>query len=144
MKYNHILPLQIRFNDVDKFGHVNNTVYFQFFDTAKTDYIYEVCPHVDWSREAIMVAHIECDFIAQVMGDDRIAVRTRVSHIGTKSFRLMQEVFDMGTGEVKCRCMSVMVAYDLMKHCSMAIPEQWKEAIGRFENGGSVRQALAS
>ena len=28
--YRHVLPLQIRFNDVDKFGHVNNTVYFQF------------------------------------------------------------------------------------------------------------------
>jgi len=32
--YRHVLPLQIRFNDVDKFGHVNNTVYFQFYDTA--------------------------------------------------------------------------------------------------------------
>ena len=39
IQFHHVLPLQIRFNDVDKFGHVNNTVYFQFYDTAKTDYI---------------------------------------------------------------------------------------------------------
>ena len=32
--FRHVLPIQIRFNDVDKFGHVNNTVYFQFYDTA--------------------------------------------------------------------------------------------------------------
>jgi acyl-CoA thioester hydrolase len=28
IEYHHVLPVQIRFNDVDKFGHVNNTVYF--------------------------------------------------------------------------------------------------------------------
>ena len=50
--FRHIIPLQIRFNDVDKFGHVNNTVYFQFYDTAKTDYIATVCKGVDWERLA--------------------------------------------------------------------------------------------
>ena len=54
--YRHVLPLQIRFNDVDKFGHVNNTVYFQFYDTAKTDYIATVCKGVDWERLASMVS----------------------------------------------------------------------------------------
>ena len=56
--YRHVLPLQIRFNDVDKFGHVNNTVYFQFYDTAKTDYIATVCKGVDWERLAIVVVKI--------------------------------------------------------------------------------------
>ena len=50
IQFHHVLPLQIRFNDVDKFGHVNNTVYFQFYDTAKTDYIASVCKGVDWER----------------------------------------------------------------------------------------------
>lgn len=56
--YRHILPIQIRFNDVDKFGHVNNTVYFQFYDTAKTEYFATVCEDVDWERVAIVVAKI--------------------------------------------------------------------------------------
>ena len=30
IQFNHTLPIQLRFNDVDKFGHVNNTVYFSF------------------------------------------------------------------------------------------------------------------
>ena len=29
-EFHNVVPLQIRFNDVDKFGHVNNTIYFQF------------------------------------------------------------------------------------------------------------------
>ena len=34
--FHHTLPIQLRFNDVDKFGHVNNTVYFSFYDLGKT------------------------------------------------------------------------------------------------------------
>lgn len=30
--FHHTLPIQLRFNDVDKFGHVNNTVYFSFYN----------------------------------------------------------------------------------------------------------------
>lgn len=36
--FHHALPIQLRFNDVDKFGHVNNTVYFSFYDLGKTEY----------------------------------------------------------------------------------------------------------
>jgi acyl-CoA thioester hydrolase len=133
IEYHHVLPVQIRFNDVDKFGHVNNTVYFQFYDTAKTDYIAKVCPNVNWEKEAIMVVHIETDFLAQIVGSCNIGVRTAVSHIGHKSFNLTQEVFDLDTNEVKCTCLSVMVAYDLEKHQSMLLPQSWIDAIRDFE-----------
>ena len=42
-EFHNMVPLQIRFNDVDKFGHVNNTIYFQFYDSGKTDYVSTVC-----------------------------------------------------------------------------------------------------
>ena len=48
--YKHSLPIQLRFNDVDKFGHVNNTVFFSFYDLGKTEYFTDVCPHVDWDK----------------------------------------------------------------------------------------------
>ncbi len=36
--YKHQFDVQLRFNDVDLFGHVNNSVYLQFFDLAKYNY----------------------------------------------------------------------------------------------------------
>ena len=42
-EFHNVVALQIRFNDVDKFGHVNNTIYFQFYDSGKTDYVSTVC-----------------------------------------------------------------------------------------------------
>lgn len=131
--FHHTLPVQIRFNDVDKFGHVNNTVYFQYYDTCKTEYLAQVCPNVDWEKEGIIVVHIEANFIAQIFGSDHIAVQTAVSKIGKKSFHLVQQVVDVGTNEVKCVCTSVMVAYDLANHCTMMMPQSWIEAMCRFE-----------
>ena len=61
-----MVPLQIRFNDVDKFGHVNNTIYFQFYDSGKTDYVSTVCKGFDWGRYAIFVVKIEVDSATRV------------------------------------------------------------------------------
>ena len=36
--FHHTLPLQLRFNDVDLLGHVNNSVYFAFYDLGKSRY----------------------------------------------------------------------------------------------------------
>ncbi len=131
--FHHTLPIQLRFNDVDKFGHVNNTVYFSFYDLGKTEYFASVCPGVNWEKDGIVVVHIEADFLAQIFGSDHIAVETAVSEIGTKSFSLVQRVINTETGEVKCVCKSVMVTFDLENHISMPLSKEWVDAICRFE-----------
>ena len=131
--FRHILPLQIRFNDVDKFGHVNNTIYFQFYDTAKTDYIATVCKGIDWGHLAIMVVKIEAEFMAQIKADSRIAGRTRVVKIGNKSFHLEQDVIDVDTQEVKSHCISVMVLYDLENQKTIPLPDEWRRAVSTYD-----------
>ena len=131
--FRHVMPIQIRFNDVDKFGHVNKTVYFQFYDTAKTDYIGMVCKGLDWERMAIVVVKIEAEFVSQIRSDDHIAARTRVTKMGNKSFHMEQDIIDTDTQEVKCRCVSVMVFFDLAGQQSMPIPDVWRQAIRRYE-----------
>lgn len=133
IEFNHTLPIQLRFNDVDKFGHVNNTVYFSFYDLGKTEYFASVCPEVDWEKDGIVVVHIEVDFLSQIYASDRIAVQTAVTEIGTKSFHLVQRGIDTATAEVKCVCTSVMVAFDITEHASKPLADEWIEAICRFE-----------
>ena len=132
-EYHHVMPLQIRFNDVDKFGHVNNTVYFQFYDTAKTDYISTVCKGVDWEHIAIVVVKIEAEFLSQIKGDSHIAGRSRVVKIGNKSFHLEQDIIDTDTQEIKSRCFSIMVLYDLDKQQTIPLPDEWRHAISSYD-----------
>ena len=132
-EYRNVVPLQIRFNDVDKFGHVNNTIYFQFYDSGKTDYVSSVCKDFDWDQYAIFVVKIEVEFFAQIKVADRIAVRTRTVHLGNKSFRLEQEIIDIDTQEVKSRCLSILVLYDLEQKQSIPLPDAWRQAIRDYD-----------
>ena len=36
--FKHLTDIQIRFNDIDMLGHLNNTMYFSYFDIGKADY----------------------------------------------------------------------------------------------------------
>lgn len=133
IKFHHTLPIQLRFNDVDKFGHVNNTVYFTYYDLGKTEYFASVYPGVDWEKDGMVVVHIEANFISQITAASNVAVQTAVVEIGNKSLTIVQQVIDTKTQEVKCLAKSIMVAFDLEAHDSKEIPEDWKEAICAFE-----------
>ena len=140
-QFHHTLPIQLRFNDVDKFGHVNNTVYFCYYDLGKTEYFASVCPNVNWEKVGIVVVHIDADFTAQIYGTDHIAVQTAITEIGTKSFTLLQRAIVKSSGEVKCECRTTLVMYDLLTKEPTPIPDHYKNAICQYE--GKTLEELA-
>lgn len=141
LEYKHTAPIQLRFNDIDQFGHVNNSIYFSFYDLGKTEYFSTVIPEMDWRRYGIVIVHVEVDFLAQIFGNEPISVQTAITEIGNKSFKLSQRVIHNDTEEVKCICESTMVAFDLVKRESIPVPDEWIEAICKFE-GRDVRTGL--
>lgn len=93
------MPAQIRFCDVDQFGHVNNSVYFALYDLAKTTYVKDVLgDSVDWRRMGIVVANINANFLLPVFFDDKIKIETSTVHLGNKSFTLLQRAVTESTG----------------------------------------------
>lgn len=129
------MPAQIRFCDVDQFGHVNNSVYFALYDLAKTTYVKDVLgDSVDWRRMGIVVANINANFLLPVFFDDKIKIETATVHLGNKSFTLLQRAVTEDTGEVKCECKTVMVMFDLKEKQPMLIPDEFKAIIRNYEN----------
>ena len=129
------MPAQIRFCDVDQFGHVNNSVYFALYDLAKTTYVKDVLgDSVDWRRMGIVVANINANFLLPVFFDDKIKIETATVHLGNKSFTLLQRAVTEDTGEVKCECKTVMVMFDLKEKQPMQIPDEFKAIIRDYEN----------
>lgn len=134
IKFNHIIPIQLRFNDFDALGHVNNSVYFSFFDLGKTSYFNEVLPEVNVNREVgVVIGHIEVSFLLPVYPGENVAVETAVVEIGNKSFKLLQHLVDLETNEVKCICHTVMVCFDANTKTTRPISEQWRKAMAEFE-----------
>lgn len=130
----HTVPIQLRFNDTDALGHVNNSTYFSFYDLGKSEYFRTVRGSSIFEHEIdIVVAHAEVDFIEPVFLTDEIAVQTKVSHIGTKSFSLEQQILDLHSGSIKCKCTTIMVGYDFKNKRTIPISKEWRRCIGKYE-----------
>lgn len=130
--YHHTMPIQLRFMDGDQFGHVNNSLYFQYYDTAKVDYFRAVLPEL-MDRYAIVVVHIEADFMHQVFTSDKVEVETAIIHIGHKSFTFQQRLVDAETKEEKCVGRTIMVVFDKEKNETVPFQQEWIDAISRYE-----------
>lgn len=128
------LPLQLRFNDVDVLGHVNNTVYFSFYDTGKANYFTEVFGRkMDWHHIETVIANIDCAYIAPIYFSEHIEVLTTCISISEKSFRLLQMIRETETGQVKSICETVMVSFDPETGKTQPLSSDWKNRIIEFE-----------
>ncbi|MCM1348974.1 MAG: acyl-CoA thioesterase [Firmicutes bacterium] len=111
--FRHSYPVQVRFSDIDMLGHVNNNVYLSMFDLAKINYFHTLIGRpVAVPDLCMVVAHIDCDFLAPSFLGDDLKVWTQVTYIGEKSLKLEQRLVNNATGEVNCIARTVMVGYD--------------------------------
>ena len=131
--FHHELPAQLRWSDVDQFGHVNNNVYFSLYDMCKTRYFLDVAGEDIFQRITIVVANINANFIAPIYYPDEIVIQTTMERIGRKSFTLLQRAINARTREVKCECRTIMVCYDREQGYTILMPDDVRQKIAEFE-----------
>lgn len=132
--FRHRMPAQLRFSDVDRFGHVNNSVYFSLFDMCKTRYLHDVIGTDIFDRMAPVVVHIEANFMSPVLFPDEIVIDTSIIKIGTKSFTLVQRAVNKRTDEVKCVCETVMVMMDTTTNKSVDVGDEFRNKVMEHEH----------
>lgn len=134
--FRHRIDLQMRFNDIDILGHLNNTVYFSFYDTGKAYYLEAVNRgRMNWQHVESVIANVDCAFIAPTFFGEQLEICTRCEHMGEKSLTLFQMILNKETKEVKSVCRTVMVAYDPDTKVSTSLPEHWRSGIDLYERG---------
>lgn len=132
--FRNACPVQIRFNDVDVLGHVNNTIYFTFYDTGKACYFEAVKgKKMEWKDVDTVIANVNCAFIAPIFFGEQIEVLTSCLSVHDKSFRLLQVIRECNTGEIKSVCETVMVSFDPATGKSRSLPDQWRKMLCEFE-----------
>ena len=92
-------PVATRWADNDMFGHLNNAVYYQLFDTAINGWI---AAHVDCdpvrTPELGVVAESGCRFLGELAFPDRLAVGLAVTRLGRSSVTYRLAVFRIPDG----------------------------------------------
>ena len=123
-------PIQMRFADVDMLGHVNNVNQQHYFDLGKNEFFAEVLdmkPY--WKAEGLIIVATNSTYASQIRMDEPIAVRTRITKIGHKSFTLHQQIVNTQNGQLKTECTTVLVAFNFELQHSVELPSLWRDLL---------------
>ena len=132
--FRHRTSLQVRFRDIDAFGHVNNAVFFSYVELARIRYLLDVLEvEADFSTLPLILARVELDFRAPVYFDDELEVETRVGRIGNTSFAMSHRVTAGADRHLVAEVETVLVTYDYGAARPIRVPDEWRAKVGAHE-----------
>ncbi|MFT4970245.1 MAG: acyl-CoA thioester hydrolase, partial [Chitinophagales bacterium] len=81
--FKYKFPLQMRWNDLDALGHVNNALFITYFETARGRYMLEACPGWDWRKQMFLIGNVNASFQKELLLDaSNPQVWMRTSKVG--------------------------------------------------------------
>lgn len=128
-------PQQVRWGDMDAFGHVNNTTYFTYCESARMRYFRAA--GLGELRAAPPVGpaavNANCNFLRQLHAPDELDVGVRVREIGRSSFTFEYGIFRRGEDQLVAYGSSVVVWVDYAAGRSVALPESLRRRISEID-----------
>jgi acyl-CoA thioester hydrolase len=115
--------IQVRFNDTDMLGHLNNTAYALYAEQARVEFFRSL----GMGRITLILAHISLDFRKQVTFGDKVHVITTVAKVGNSSVTLLQNVF--ANSELSAEIKSVVVLFDYEAQKPKVVPSELRERL---------------
>ncbi|PDH43832.1 MAG: thioesterase [Flavobacteriales bacterium MED-G15] len=98
--YKKFYPVTTRWMDNDLFGHINNVVYYSFFDTAVNRFLIETdCFKIKDNPLVFYVVHSSCNFASSLAYPDEIEAGLMVKKVGNSSVTYGVSVFKKGVSE---------------------------------------------
>ena len=131
--YRHFQPITTRWHDNDIYGHVNNVVYYSYFDSAVNTYLIE-CGGLDIHAGAVVgfVVSSSCDYFASITFPERIEVGLRVGKLGNSSVQYELAIFKHGEEQACAAGRFVHVFVDRDSNRPVGIPESLRAALARL------------
>jgi acyl-CoA thioester hydrolase len=108
---------QIRWSDMDAFGHVNNARYLTLFEEARTELVARVAGSqgLDGMMTGVVVSRHEIDYLRPIdYQPDPVRIEVWIIDVRNASFVVAYELFDHDDGAVVARARTRMVPYDLV------------------------------
>ncbi|WP_271409684.1 acyl-CoA thioesterase [Pseudomonas sp. Q1-7] len=131
--YRHFQPITTRWHDNDIYGHVNNVVYYGYFDSAVNAYLIER-GGLDIHEGGVVgfVVSSSCDYFASIAFPDRIEVGLRVGKLGNSSVQYELAIFRQGEDEACAAGRFVHVFVDRESNRPVPIPEPLRTALAEL------------
>jgi acyl-CoA thioester hydrolase len=132
-EYRHFLPIPTRWMDNDVYGHVNNVVYYSYFDTVINSYLIEV-GGLDIAGGGVIGLCVEshCAYLRPVAFPEHIDAGLRVAHLGRSSVRYEIGIFAKDLDEPCAHGWFVHVFVDRATRRPAALPDGIRAALEKL------------
>jgi acyl-CoA thioester hydrolase len=127
--YKAFRPISTRWSDNDVYGHVNNVVYYSWFDTAVNAYLIEQgVLDIQGGSTIGLVVETQCNYFASLAFPQAVQAGIRVAKLGTSSVRYEVGIF--GEGEfTAAKGHFIHVYVDQTTRKPVALPSDLKKVL---------------
>ena len=128
--YRHFRAISTRWMDNDAYGHVNNVVYYSYFDTVVNHYLLEQGV-LDIARGPVigLVVETRCNYFGSIAFPDMVHAGLRVAHLGSSSVRYDIGVFRNDEALASAQGHFVHVYVDRISRRPVALPGELRTAL---------------
>ncbi len=127
-EYSRFLTLTTRWADNDAYGHLNNVVYYEFFDTAVNQLLIEAgVLDIATSPVIGLVVETHCNYFSSLAYPQKVEAGVRVAHLGSSSVRYEIGLFAEGQDSAAAQGHFIHVYVDRVTQKPVALPESLRE-----------------
>ena len=130
-----VIELPVQWGDQDALGHVNNVIFFRWWESSRIAYAERVgvLRQQPDSTLTTVLASVKCDFRKQLTYPDRLLIGARLGRVGNSSFAVEHRLVSEKLNEVAAEAVSTMVLFDLSKQQTLRVPESIRVAMRSLE-----------
>lgn len=131
--YRHFRRMDTRWNDNDAYGHINNVVYYAFFDTAVNAHLIQSgCLDIQKSPVIGLVVETQCQYFKPIAYPDVVHAGIRVAKLGRTSVRYDIGLFANDDETAAAQGHFVHVYTERATGRPQPIPDEVRHALGRL------------
>ena len=128
-RFRFILPVEVRFSDLDALAHVNNAVFLTYMESARIAYWMKVTGRSDLRTLDIILARTEIDYRAPVGYGESLEVGVRCASLRRSSFVLEFAVWERSSARLVAEARKVLVHYNYAAQQSRPLPPEMRRMI---------------
>jgi acyl-CoA thioester hydrolase len=131
-----VAPLPVQWGELDAYGHLNNAVFFRFFESARVLFLDECgfLASYDENKVGAILHSTSCRFRLPLYYPDTALVGTRASEVLEDRFAMEYRVVSSAQDEVAAEGTGVVVSFDYVARKKVPLPERVREGIAALAN----------
>ena len=121
--------IEVRFADLDAYGHVNNAVFFTYLETARVKLFRDRFADMMQRGLLFLVVEASCRYRKPIELTDRVHIDISTEDLGRSSFTLSYLIHD-GSGKEFAEARTVMVCFDQGRGKTISLPDDFRAELG--------------